>query len=185
MSTNLIPASKDYKKLYSYQKSVAIFDMTYYFVHTYLRRGDRTIDQMQQAARSGKQNIAEGSMAAATSKETEIKLINVAKASLAELLEDYEDYLRTRNHAQWENGSREQTAMQNLARTHNDTEFFMNLTRTRPPETIANMAICLLKQVDYMLAKHLKTLSDNFLKDGGLREKMTKARIENRYKQTH
>ena len=180
MSNNLIPASKDYKKLYSYQKSVAIFDMTYYFVHTYLRRGDRTIDQMQQAARSGKQNIAEGSMAAATSKETEIKLINVAKASLAELLEDYEDYLRTRNHPQWQNGSREQVAMQNLAKKHNDTEFYMQIVRTRPPETIANMAICLLKQVDYMLAKHLKTLSDNFLKDGGLREKMSKARIESR-----
>ena len=180
MSNNLIPASKDYKKLYSYQKSVAIFDMTYYFVHTYLRRGDRTIDQMQQAARSGKQNIAEGSMAAATSKEMEIKLINVAKASLAELLEDYEDYLRTRNHPQWQNGSREQVAMQNLAKKHNDTEFYMQIVRTRPPETIANMAICLLKQVDYMLAKHLKTLSDNFLKDGGLREKMSKARIESR-----
>jgi len=180
MSNNLIPASKDYKKLYSYQKSVAIFDMTYYFVHTYLRRGDRTIDQMQQAARSGKQNIAEGSMAAATSKETEIKLINVAKASLAELLEDYEDYLRTRNHPQWQNGSREQVAMQNLAKKHNDTEFYMQIVRTRPRETIANMAICLLKQVDYMLAKHLKTLSDNFLKDGGLREKMSKARIESR-----
>ena len=180
MTNNLIPPSKDYKKLYSYQKSVVIFDMTYYFVHTYLRRGDRTIDQMQQAARSGKQNIAEGSMAAATSKEMEIKLINVAKASLAELLEDYEDYLRTRNHPQWQNGSREQVAMQNLARAHNDTEFYMQIVRTRPPETIANMAICLLKQVDYMLAKHLKTLSDNFLKDGGLREKMSKARIESR-----
>ena len=182
MNNNLIPASKDYKKLYSYQKSVVIFDMTYYFVHTYLRRGDRTIDQMQQAARSGKQNIAEGSMAAATSKETEIKLINVAKASLAELLEDYEDYLRTRNHTQWENGSPEQVAMQNLAREHNDSDFFMQIVRTRPPETIANMAICLLKQVDYMLAKQLKTLGDNFLKEGGLREKMTKVRIESRNK---
>jgi four helix bundle suffix protein len=166
--------------MWSYQKSVVIFDMTYYFVHTYLRRGDRTIDQMQQAARSGKQNIAEGSMAAATSKETEIKLINVAKASLAELLEDYEDYLRTRNHKQWENGSQEQVAMRNLASKHNDSEFFMQIVHTRPPETIANMAICLLKQVDYMLAQQLKTLGDNFLKTGGLREQMTRARIENR-----
>ena len=78
----LVPASKDYKKLYMYQKAEALFDITYFFVHTFLRRGDRTIYQMQQAARSGKQNIAEGSMAAATSKEIELKLINVAKASL-------------------------------------------------------------------------------------------------------
>jgi four helix bundle protein len=101
------------------QKAVAIFDITYYFVHTYLRWGDRTIDQMQQAARSGKQNIAEGRMDGATSKEMEIKLIKVAKASLMELYEDY----------------------------------------------IANIAICLLKQTDYLLAKHLDTLSKQFIKE--------------------
>ena len=177
---SLVPASKDYKKMYIYQKSEAIFDITYYFVHNFLRRGDRTIDQMQQAARSGKQNIAEGSMAAATSKEMEIKLINVAKASLAELFEDYEDYLRTREHRQWENGSVEQTRMRELAKTHNDTAFYMNIVRTRPPETIANIAICLLKQVDYMLAKHLKTLGDKFLKEGGFKERMFSMRIDKR-----
>jgi four helix bundle protein len=108
MDNTLVPRSKDYKKLYCYQKAEALFDITYYFVHTYLRRGDRTIDQMQQAARSGKQNIAEGSMDGATSKEMEIKLINVAKASLSELYEDYMDYLRTRKHRIWENSSIEQ-----------------------------------------------------------------------------
>ena len=179
---SLVPASKDYKKLYSYQKAVVIFDMTYFFVHTFLRKGDRTIDQMQQAARSGKQNIAEGSMAAATSKEMEIKLINVAKASLAELLEDYQDYLRTRCHTQWENGSREQTAMRNIAKKHNDSAFYMEIVRTRPPETIANMAICLLKQVDYMLAMQLKTLGDKFIKEGGFKERMFAMRMDKRKK---
>ena len=94
----LIPRTGNYRKLISYQKAEAIFDITYYFCHKYLSRGDRTIDQMIQAARSGKQNIVEGSVASAISKETEIKLTSVAKASLHELLVDYEDYLRTRNH---------------------------------------------------------------------------------------
>jgi len=179
---SLVPTSKDYKKLYSYQKAVVIFDMTYYFVHTFLKKGDRTIDQMQQAARSGKQNIVEGSIAAATSKEMEIKLFNVAKASLTELLEDYQDYLRTRNHKQWENGSQQQVAMRNIANTHNDSEFFMEIVKTRPPETIANMAICLLKQVDYMLAKQLKTLGDKFIKEGGFKERMYAMRSEKRKK---
>jgi four helix bundle suffix protein len=179
----LVPASKNYKKLYAYQKAEALFDITYFFAHTFLRRGDRTIDQMQQAARSGKQNIAEGSMAAATSKEMEIKLINVAKASLMELCEDYEDYLRTRGRRQWEDGSVEQRKMCELAKTHNNTEFYMNIVKTRPPETIANIAICLLKQVDYLLAKLLKTLGDQFLQDGGFKERMTSMRIDKRKKE--
>jgi four helix bundle protein len=96
----LLPRTGNYRKLLTYQKAEAIYDITYYFCKNYLQRGDRTIDQMIQAARSGKQNIVEGSAASATSKETEIKLVNVAKASLQELLIDYEDYLRTRNHHQ-------------------------------------------------------------------------------------
>ena len=94
----LIPRTGNYRKLFSYQKAEAIYDITYYFCKNYLHRGDRTIDQMIQAARSGKQNIAEGCAASSTSKETEIKLVNVAMASLHELLIDYEDYLPTRNH---------------------------------------------------------------------------------------
>jgi four helix bundle protein len=95
MTEPLLPKSGGYRKLISYQKAEAVYDFTYYFCKKYLQRGDRTIDQMIQAARSGKQNIAEGSAASATSKETEIKLMNVAKASLEELLLDYEDYLRS------------------------------------------------------------------------------------------
>jgi four helix bundle suffix protein len=176
----LVPVTKDYRKLYSYCKATVIFDITYYFCQTYLRRGDRTIDQMVQAARSGKQNIAEGSAAANTSKETEIKLVNVAKASLLELYEDYLDFLRTRNKRLWEDGSVEQMKMRELARIHNDSAFYMNIVSTRPPETIANIAICLLKQTDYLLAKYLQTLGKQFLNEGGFRERMTKMRLEQR-----
>ena len=96
-----LPQHGHYRHLRVYQVTEMIYDITYYFTQHYLQRGDRTVDQMIQAARSGKQNIAEGNQAAATSSETEIKLTNVAKASLEELLDDYEDYLRVRNLPQW------------------------------------------------------------------------------------
>lgn len=176
----LLPRTGNYRKLLTYQKAEAIYDITYYFCKNYLQRGDRTIDQMVQAARSGKQNIVEGSAASATSKETEIKLVNVAKASLQELLVDYEDYLRTRNHRQWENDSLELLKMRELGRKHNDSAFYMPLVEVRTPETIANMAICLIKQTDYMLFKQLQSLSEDFLKNGGMRERMTRMRLDRR-----
>lgn len=177
---SLLPIGGNYRKLFTFQKAEAIFDITFYFTDEYLRRGDRTIDQMVQAARSGKQNIAEGSAASSTSKEMEIKLVNVAKASSQELLIDYEDYLRTRSHRQWGDDSVEVKKMRELGRKHNDTAFYMPLVRVRPPETIANIAICLIKQNDYMLFKQLKSLSEDFLKNGGIRERMTRMRLERR-----
>jgi four helix bundle suffix protein len=179
-NNTLLSCSGHYKKLYTYQKAEAIFDITYYFCRQYLKRGDRTVDQMVQAARSGKQNIVEGSAASATSKETEIKLVNVAKASSLELLTDYEDFLRTRGFRQWEMDSVEMRKMRQLGSIHNDTAFYMNIVRTRPPDTIANIAICLIKQNDFMLHRQLKTLSEQFLSEGGFREKMTRMRIERR-----
>lgn len=176
----LLPRSGNYRALYSYQKAEAIYDITYYFCKNYLQRGDRTMDQMVQAARSGKQNIVEGCAASSTSKETEIKLINVAKASLQELLIDYEDYLRTRDHRQWENESMELQKMRMLGRQHNESAYYMPIIKTRPPETIANMAICLIKQTDYLLFKQLETLAEDFLKNGGFRERMTRMRIDKR-----
>jgi len=177
---SLVPRSGNYRKLISYQKAEAIYDITYYFCKNYLQRGDRTIDQMVQAGRSGKQNIVEGCAASATSKETEIKLVNVAKASLQELLVDYEDYLRTRERRQWEEGSVELQKMRELGRKHNDSAFYIALVKTRPPETIANMAICLIKQTDYLLFKQLQSLGEDFLKNGGMRERMTRMRLERR-----
>lgn len=180
MRKSLISRQGNYKKLFSYQKSEAIFDITYHFCHTFLIRGDRTVDQMIQAARSGKQNIVEGCAASSTSNEMEIKLINVAKASLHELLVDYEDFLRTRGHRQWEDNSIELLRMRELGREHNDSAFYMSIVKTRPPETIANIAIVLIKQVDYLLFKQLEKLGDRFIKEGGFREKMSRMRTEYR-----
>ena len=180
MPEKLIRHSGNYRKLLSYQKSEVIFEMTYYFCHNYLKKGDRTVDQMVQAARSGKQNIIEGCAASTTSAKTEIKLVNVAKASLQELLEDYIDYLRTRGHRQWEENSVEWEAMRKLGKEHNDAAFFMKLCQTRPPETIANMAIILIYQADYLLFKQLERLEKDFIIQGGFSEKMNRIRREQR-----
>ena len=176
----LIENRGNYKNLISYQKANTIFCITYYFCDKYLSKGDRTVDQMIQAARSGKQNIIEGCAASSTSRKTEIKLINVAKASLRELLEDFEDYLKTRNHRQWEKESIEFEAMKRLARKHNDSEFYMSLIQSRPPETIANMAIILLNQTDYLLYRQLKALEKSFLEEGGFSEKLYRMRSNRR-----
>lgn len=176
----LISRTGNYKKLLSYQKADVIFQITYYFCSHYIQKSDRTFDQMVQAARSGKQNIVEGCAASATSSKTEIKLINVAKASLKELLEDYEDYLRTRNHHQWEKGSVEYNAMRQLGKEHNDAAYFMGFISTRPPETIANMAIILINQADYLLFRQLDRLEKDFLDKGGFSEKMSELRRKKR-----
>lgn len=178
--SRLIPNVGHYKNLLSYKKADVIYQLTFDFCDRFLRKGDRTTDQMVQAARSGKQNIVEGCAASATSAKTEIKLINVAKASLKELLEDYEDYLKTRHHAQWQEGSPQYEAMRRLGREHNDAEFFMQLAATRPPETIANMAIILINQADYLLFRQLRRLEQDFLANGGFSERMSEMRRKNR-----
>ena len=179
--SELIPAGHgNYKQLLSYQKTDVIYRITYFFCHSFLQRGDRTIDQMVQAARSWKQNIIEGCAASSTSAKTEIKLVNVAKASLKELLEDFEDYLKTRNARQWEKGSAEYETMRRLGRDHNDAEFFMKIVETRPPETIANMAIILINQADYLLYRQLERLSADFVENGGFSERMTALRRNKR-----
>lgn len=176
----LIPNTGNYRHLISYQKSDVIYQITYYFCHKFLSKGDRTIDQMIQAARSGKQNIIEGTSASATSSKTEIKLINVAKASLKELLEDYEDFLKTRREIQWQKGSAEYEAMRRIGREHNDAEYFMKLIETRPASTIANMAIILINQADYLLFRQLERLSNDYLNKGGFSERMYNLRKNNR-----
>ena len=176
MNEELVPHRGNYKKLLSYQKADVIFQLTYYFCHKFLQRGDRTVDQMVQAARSGKQNIIEGSAASSTSAKTEIKLLNVAKASLQELLVDYEVYLKTRRCPQWQENSIELEAMRKLGREHNDSKYFMDLAETRPPETIANMVIVLIKQADYLLYRQLQRLADDFVREGGFSERMTRIR---------
>jgi four helix bundle suffix protein len=177
----ILPPRGDYQTLLSYQKAEVVYEITYRFAHKFLARGDRTIDQMIQAARSGKQNIIEGSKAATTSKETEIKLTNVARASLEELLEDYRDYLRVRDLRIWDKQSKEARYARRLGQTTPMTfEIFREFTETRPAEVVANIAICLIHQANFLLDQQLKGLERTFLKDGGLRERMTRARLEAR-----
>ena len=177
----IIPPRGDYQTLLSFQKAEVAYDITFRFAHKYLSRGDRTVDQMIQSARSGKKNIQEGSKAALTSKETEIKLTNVGRASLEELLDDYRDYLRVREHREWDKDSKEALFVRKLGRKTPQTyELYREFVETRPPEIIANIAICLIHQANYLIDQQLRRLEQDFLKEGGLRERMTRARLAHR-----
>ena len=176
MRDKIIRNRGDYRQLLCYRKAEAIFDITYLFAHKFLHTSDRTIDQMVQAARSGKQNIIEGYAAGATSSEAELRLFNVAKSSLKELLADYEDYLRTRNLRQWKQDSIEFKSAQALGKEHDDSEFWMNIVSTRSDETIANIAIIILYQTDYLLHRFMKKVSSRFVDEGGFREKLSRLR---------
>lgn len=172
----------NYKDLIAYQKAECIYDITYFFVHQYLEKGDRTIDQMVQAARSGKQNIAEGASASTTSSETELKLMNVARASLQELLIDYEDYLRVRNLELWSVDDPRSMQTRRVCAAHNDSAYYREQIQSRSAATIANIAITLIHQEDVVLRKLINRLQADFVKEGGVREKMSQARREYRLK---
>lgn len=177
----LLKPRGDYQTLLSFQKAEVVYDITFRFAHKFLSRGDRTIDQMIQSARSCKQNILEGSKAATTSKEMEIKLTNVGRASLEELLADYRDYLRVRDLPMWPKESKEALYVRDRGRTSPQTfEVYREFIETRPAEVIANIAICLIHQTNYLLDQQLKTLGKEFVEQGGLRERMTKARLNYR-----
>lgn len=177
----LLPPRGDYRTLLSFQKAELIYDITFRFAHKHLARGDRTIDQMIQSARSGKKNILEGSKAAPTSKETEIKLTNVARASLEELLDDYGDYLRARDLPIWEKNSKEALYIRRLGRkTPPSYDDYRNFVETRPPATVANIALCLIHQANYLIDQQLRRLEKDFLDQGGLRERMTRLRLNQR-----
>ena len=183
-SERVLPPRGDYQTLLSFQKAEVVYDITFRFAHKYLSRGDRTVDQMIQSARSGKQNVLEGSKAAQTSKEMEIKLTNVGRASLEELLADYRDFLRVRDHVLWDKESKEARFVRRLGcKTPQTFEIDREFVETRPPEVIANIAICLLHQANYLLDQQLKTLEKEFVEQGGLRERMTRVRLANRNNQ--
>ncbi len=177
-SQDFIRQKGNYEELICYKKSVCVYDVTYYFAHKYLHKGDRTIDQMIQAARSGKQNIVEGCSASTTSAETEIKLLNVAKASLQELLEDYKDYLRVRGLQLWEESSKKHEQARKVCATHNDSDYYRNAIEERSDETIANIAIILIRQTDYLLKRYFDRIKQDFLENGGIKEEMTRERLK-------
>jgi len=184
-SEGFIPPHGNYKALLSYRKAEIVYDITYHFCGRFLTRPDRTIDQMVQAARSGKQNIVEGCTASGTSRETEIKLIGVARASLEELLNDYQDYLRVRGLPLWPKDSREALYVRGLGQkanrshgTYESYETYREFIESRPAATVANIAICLIHQANYLLDRQLRALETDFLRHGGIRERMTHARLK-------
>ena len=138
--------------------------------------GDRTVDQMTQAARSCNQNIAEGSAAAATSKETEIKLTNVAKASLDELFEDYEDYLKSNKRLRWPRDDEKYAAARKMAIDHPDWDFWQPIFESRPAETICNLQMTIIRQTQSLLNGMLERQESEFRQFGGIRERMHAAR---------
>lgn len=177
----IIQAHGNYQELESYQNSVVIFDATSDFCANFLKKGDRTIDQMIQAARSGKQNIIEGCAASGISSETEIKLIGVARASLEELLEDYRDYLRVHNLPLWDKDDQKIIQIRQLARVKNKS--YATYKTYLPPnnaELFCNVMISLIHQTNYLLDRQLKSLADSFAEKGGLRERMYNARVNSR-----
>ena len=179
-----IPKHGGYERLITYRKSEIIFDGTKYFTKKYFHPYDRTIDQMVQAARSGKQNIAEASMASGTSKETEIKLTNVARASLEELLIDYKDFLRNNKLTYWDKSHPYYPKLTLKHQIPDATyETFRKGIESPDTEVSANVLISLINVTSYLLAQQIKTLEKEFLEAGGLRERMSQARMDVRKKQ--
>jgi four helix bundle suffix protein len=139
---------------------------------------------MVQAARSGNKNIAEGSRISGTSKETELKLTNVARASLEELLGDYQDYLRQHGLRLWDKNSKEALYVRKHGKKDNlSYQDFRQFIETRPAEVVANILVCLIHQANYLLDQQMRRLEKDFLEQGGLRERMTRARLAYRAKQ--
>ena len=181
--TKIILPHSGYKSLIVYKKSEVIYQGTVVFCRRFLPAyGDRTVDQMTQAARSCKQNIAEGSAAAGTSLETQIKLTNVARATLDELLEDYLDYLKSHSSAEWPMEDEKKAAAREFAKLHADWDEWKQLFETRPAETLCNLMIVLIQQARYLLDRMLAWQEEDFKKNGGVRERMHAARTEARGK---
>ena len=170
-----------FKKLLVYRKSQIIYQGTVLFCQRFLpARGDRTVDQMVQAARSCKQNIAEGSAASGTSKETEIKLTNVARATLDELQEDYLDWLEAHGCGEWAMDDERKIVARTFAKEHPDWEDWKTIFSTRPPEVCCNLMLVIILQTKYLLDQMLKRQEADFKQYGGVRERMHAARTATR-----
>ncbi|MBQ6047656.1 MAG: four helix bundle suffix domain-containing protein [Bacteroidales bacterium] len=162
---------------YYYQKSEVLYQLTFAFCRRFLpTHGDRTVDQMIQAARSGKQNIVEGTEDGVSSTEMQLKLLNVARASLQELREDYKDYLTARNLPIWDDSNPRFPTMRKFCSTHNTLDAFKPFLECWSDEEMANVALTLCHQTDSLLNKHLKRLESEFVEQGGIKERMYAAR---------
>jgi four helix bundle suffix protein len=181
MTAGFIPPHGGYQKLLSYQKAEIVYDATVYFCDHFIDKRSRTHDQMVQAARTGKQNIIEGSMASGTSKESEIKLTNVARASLEELLADYRDFLRVRGLEEWPRSHPYALRLRELNKIPDATyATFRKGIESPDPAIAANVIIGLIRVSTYLLDRQLRQLEKAFIQEGGLRERMTRARLDHR-----
>ncbi len=180
-SPGLIEPHGGYRNLKSYQMSELVYDGTTAFCDRLIDRRSRTHDQMVQAARSGKQNIVEGSMASGTSRKTELKLVGVARASLEELLQDCEDFLRQKGLQLWGRDDARAQTVRSLARTKDRSyKTYKTYIEDKDPETAANTLICLIHQTNYLLDQQLRQLEARFLNEGGFTERLYRKRRESR-----
>lgn len=172
-----------WNELYFYRKSDAIYQLTVEFCKRFLpAHGDRTVDQMVQAARSGKQNIVEGSEDGQTSSEMEIKLLNVARGSLQELRLDYQDYLNTHHLPMWPADSERQQRLREFCHSHNDYSDYAPFVVKMSDEEMANLLLTLCHQTDKMMCSYIEKLEHRFVTEGGIKERMYAARTG--YRQT-
>ena len=186
--------SGGYRDLRTFRSATLIYDATYWFCEKYLNPRSRTIDQMVQAARSGRQNIAEGSRAAATSSQTELRLVNVARASLEELLLDYEDFLRHRRQSQWAKDDPQAQAVRRVASDHQSdgsdltdqqrAALYAKWLEYDDPFVRANALICLIHQTNYLLDQQIAALEKQFIEEGGYSEQLASKRLKHRSDQT-
>lgn len=181
MSYKVITPHGGYRTLLSYQTATVIYDFTVEFTKRYIDPKSRTRDQMEQAARSGKQNIAEGSTVSGTSKKMEIKLVQVARGSLEELLQDYEDYLRQHDLPLWSKDDSRIKVIRGLSYTSNRS-YMTYKTYIETPESAANCAVCLIHQANYLLDQQIRSLEKELLEKGGFTENLYRIRSEHRKK---
>jgi restriction system protein len=180
-SLTLIPPHGGYQNLQSYQMAEIAYDATAVFCDRFIDKRSRTHDQMVQAARSGKQNIAEGCMASGTSKKTELKLIGVARASLEELLLDFKDFLRQKGLPLWGKDHSKAKEVRALAYKPNRSYMtYKTYIESSSPEAAANTAICVIHQANYLLDRQLRVLEQDFIKEGGFTERLYRVRSEAR-----
>ena len=170
-----------YRELKSFQMAEIIYDATVAFCGRFISLRSRTHDQMVQAARSGKQNIAEASMGSGTSRKGELKLLGVARASLEELLQDCEDFLRQRGLPLWGKEHGRARAIRKLAYAPNRSYMtYRTYIENAPPEVAANTMACLIHQANYLLDRQLRRLQEEFLSQGGFTERLYRARTDAR-----
>lgn len=180
----IIPPHGGYKKLACFQMAEIVYDATIRFCERFIDKRSRTTDQMIQAARSGKQNIAEGSMASGTSKKIELKLVGIARASLEELLEDYKEYGRQHNLSLWDKNDHRAIIVRNTAYKSNKSYMTYKIyIEEELPEVATNTMICIINQTNYLLDQLLRQLEKQLLEEGGITERIYQARQEIKRKQ--